>query len=267
MTTTAMIEMSTLEKALLRIADTSLIHSHRLSQWCGHAPMLEEDLALANIALDLLGQARMLYQHLAQLPGASAQDEDQYAYWRAEKEFLNLTLVELPNGLSMSSGPREDYAVTLTKLFLSAAYYLALWSALRAAPYAALADIAHKAVKEARYHWDHAAQWMIRMGDGTVESKRRAQAALDRLLPYTNEFFVSDAIDVQAQDAMTGIKLEDLAAPWNDMIDAVLAEAGLTRPNPTKMLSTGKQGLHSEGMGFLLAEMQSLARQHPGATW
>jgi ring-1,2-phenylacetyl-CoA epoxidase subunit PaaC len=253
--------------ALLRIADSALIHSQRLSQWCGHAPMLEEDLALSNIALDLLGQARMLYQHLASHAEIAGRDEDWYAYWRDEKNFFNLSLVELPNGLTMSSGPREDYAVTVAKLFTSAAYFLPYWSALSKAPNVALAEIAQKSLKEARYHWDHAAEWILRMGDGTAESNRRAQLALDRIWPYCNELFADDDLDREAKTKMTGVLPSEIESSWNKLVDSVLAEGQLKRPSPSKMLSRGKLGEHTEAMGFLLAEMQSIARQHPGASW
>ncbi len=255
------------QRALLRIADSALIHSQRLAQWCGHAPMLEEDLALSNIALDLLGQARMLYQYLATQPESLGCDEDWYAYWRNEKDFFNVSLVELPNGLTLSSGPREDYAVTLVKLFVSAAYFLPYWSALSRAPDQALAEIAQKSVKEARYHWEHAAEWMRRMGDGTPESNRRAQAALERVWPYSNEFFNDDEFDRKAKLGLTGILPSEIEPSWNQLVDPVLSEAQLKRPSPSKMLSRGKQGEHTEAFGFLLFEMQSLARQHPGALW
>jgi ring-1,2-phenylacetyl-CoA epoxidase subunit PaaC len=253
--------------ALLRIADSSLIHSQRLAQWCGHAPMLEEDLALSNIALDLLGQARMLYQYLATQPESMGRDEDWYAYWRPENKFYNVSLVELPNGLTMSSGPRDDYAVTLVKLFTSAAFYLPYWSALGGAPDRSLAEIAQKSVKEARYHWEHAAQWVVRLGDGTPESQSRAQAALNRVWPYCNELFVDDLIDQEARLSLTGICPSEIAPVWNKLVDDVLVQAQLKRPAASQMLSRGKQGEHTEGMGFLLSEMQSLARQHPGAVW
>jgi ring-1,2-phenylacetyl-CoA epoxidase subunit PaaC len=255
------------QKAVLRIADSALIHSQRLAQWCGHAPMLEEDLALSNIALDLLGQARMLYQHLASQPESAGRDEDWYAYFRNEKDFFNFSLVELPNGLTLSSSPREDYAVTLVKLFISAAFYLPYWSALSKAPNQPLAEIARKSVKEARYHWEHAAEWMRRMGDGTPESQRRAQAALERVWPYSNELFNDDEFDQDAKTGLTGILPSEIEPSWNHLVDAVLSEAHLKRPAQSKMLSRGKQGEHTEAFGFLLSEMQSLARQHPGAAW
>ncbi len=255
------------QKVLLRIADSALIHSQRLAQWCGHAPMLEEDLALSNIALDLLGQARMLYQHLASQPESAGRDEDWYASFRNEKDFLNFSLLELPNGLTFSSGPREDYAVTLVKLFVSAAYYLPYWSALSKAPNRALAEIAQKSVKEARYHWEHAAEWMRRMGDGTTESQTRAQAALERVWPYSNELFNDDEFDQTAKEGLTGILPSEIEPSWNHLVDQVLLEAQLKRPAPSNMLSRGKQGEHTEAFGFLLSEMQSLARQYPGATW
>jgi ring-1,2-phenylacetyl-CoA epoxidase subunit PaaC len=255
------------QKILLRIADTGLIHSQRLSQWCGHAPMLEEDLALSNIALDLLGQARMLYQYLGSLPESLGCDEDAYAYWRNERDFFNVSLVELPNGLTLSSGPRDDYAVTLAKLFASSAFFLPYWSALCGAPDRTLAEIAQKSVKEARYHWQHAADWMIRMGDGTAQSQVRAQTALERVWPYCNELFSDDDIDLASKASMTGVLPSEIAPAWNLLVDPVLAEAQLKRPAASKMLSRGKQGEHTESMGLLLAEMQSLARQHPGAAW
>ncbi len=255
------------EVALLRLADAALVHSQRAAQWCGHGPMLEEDLALTNVSLDLLGQARMIYQHLSTLPGAQGPDEDWYAYFRNEKAFLNPSLFELPNGLTMSSGPREDYAVALARLFLTSAWALPMWARLRQAPYAPLAEIAAKAVKETRYHWDHAAQWMLRMGDGTAASNRRAQAALDRLWPYVAELFADDAWDVAAASDTTGVLPSQLRADFDALVDDVLAEAGLRRPPDSKFMSTGKRGLHSEAMGYLLAEMQTLARQHPGAQW
>lgn len=261
------LELSARQVALLRIADSALIHSQRLSQWCGHAPMLEEDLALSNIALDLLGQARMLYQYLATQVGSEGRDEDWYAYFRDEKNFFNVCLVELPNGLTMSSGPRDDYAVTLAKLFVSSAYFLPYWHALCKAPDVSLNEIAQKSVKEARYHWDHAAQWMLRMGDGTELSKARAQAALERVWPYCNELFHDDDLDRAANTDFTGVLPSEIAPAWNKLIDAVLDESQLRKPAVSKMLSRGKQGEHTEGMGFLLAEMQGLARQHPGATW
>jgi ring-1,2-phenylacetyl-CoA epoxidase subunit PaaC len=257
------------ETLLLRIADTSMIHSQRLAQWCGHAPMLEEDLALSNIALDLLGQARLLYQALGAINVESTrhQSEDHYAFWRDEEAFLNLTLVELPNGLTLSSGPRDDYAVTLAKLFLSSAYFLPYWTALCQAPFKPLSDIAHKSVKEARYHWEHASQWMLRMGDGTDESHARAQAALNRLWPYCNEMFDDDALDRQGQTTVTGVLPSALRGRWDHLVNDILKEAGLARPIDSNMLSKGRYGGHSECFGVLLAEMQSLARKHPGAQW
>lgn len=263
----AVASLSAEHKVVLRIADTALIHSQRLSQWCGHAPMLEEDLALSNIALDLLGQARMLYQHLSSLPELAGSNEDAFAFWRNERDFFNVALVELPNGLTLSSGPRDDYAVTLAKLFASAAFFLPYWSALAKAPDRALSEIAQKSVKEARYHWQHAAEWMIRMGDGTEASQARAQAALERVWPYCNELFSDDDVDRQALASITGVLPSEMLPAWNALIDPVLAEAQLKRPPTSKMLSRGKQGEHTEAMGLLLAEMQSLARQHPGAQW
>lgn len=249
-------------ESLLRLADAALVHSQRLSEWCGHGPILEEDLALTNVALDLLGQARLLYAHAGALEGRG-RDEDAFAYWRDAGAFRNPTLVELPNG----TGPRDDYAVTIARLFLHAAWQVPAWSALAGSADAQLAAIAAKSVKESRYHLEHARQWMVRFGDGTAESNRRAQAALDRLWPYTREWFVDDPIDAAAAQAGVGVLPSSLRPAWDGIVDTTLAEATLRRPADSEFVSTGRQGVHSEYLGHLLAEMQTLARAHPGARW
>ena len=234
---------SPLVRLALARADDALILGHRLSEWCGHAPMLEEDLSLANIALDLIGQARSLYT----LAGtATGHTEDQLAFLRDERQFSNLLLLEQPNG---------DFARTIARLFLYSSYIDPYWRALGATD-TALSDIAAKAEKESSYHLRHSAEWLIRLGDGTAESHRRAQSALDRLFPYTAEMF----------DPLPGDFAIDADA-WAAGVDTVLAQAMLTRPAPPWQHRGGRDGRHTEHLGHLLAEMQHLQRTHPGATW
>ena len=232
-----------LVRLALARADDALILGHRLSEWCGHAPILEEDLSLANIALDLIGQARSLYT----LAGtATGHTEDQLAYLRDDRQFSNLLLVEQPNG---------DFARTIARLFLYSAYIDPYWRAVGATD-SALSDIAAKAEKESAYHLRHSAEWLIRLGDGTEESHRRAQSALDRLFPYTGEMF----------EPLPGDVAIDPGA-WTAEVDAILAQATLTRPATPWQHNGGRAGRHTEHLGHLLAEMQSVHRSHPGATW
>jgi ring-1,2-phenylacetyl-CoA epoxidase subunit PaaC len=257
---------------VLRLADTALILGQRNAEWCGHGPILEEDIALANMSLDLIGQARLLYTHAATLEHAltgASKTEDDYAYFRTEREFANYTLAELPHygPLSGTAHADKDYAVTIARNFLYSMLMAHLWAALTASSDAQLAAIAAKSVKEARYHVHHAREWLIRMGDGTDESHRRAQAALDYLMPYTREFFSVDPVEERVAAAGIAPLTFSLQAAWNEDIQAALDEATLTTPQPVKHISTGKHGEHSEHMGYVLAEMQSLARQHPGASW
>lgn len=257
---------------VLRLADNALILGQRNAEWCGHGPVLEEDIALANMSLDLIGQARMLYSHAAtleQLLTGAKKTEDDYAYFRAEREFANYTLVELPHRgpLSGTASSSRDYAVTIVRDYLYTALMAHIWTALEGSKDAQLAAIASKAIKETRYQLQHAREWLIRFGDGTEESHRRAQAALDHLMPYLRECFAADPIEDAAAAAGVGVRAADFEADWQRDVQATLAEATLTMPAPVQHITTGKLGEHSEHMGFLLAEMQSLARQHPGATW
>jgi ring-1,2-phenylacetyl-CoA epoxidase subunit PaaC len=257
---------------VLRLADNALILGQRNAEWCGHGPVLEEDIALANMSLDLIGQARLLYSHAAVLENAltgATKTEDDYAYWRAEREFANFTLAELPHygPLAGTAHADKDYAVTIVRNFLYAALMAHLWTALEASPDAQLAAIASKSIKETRYHLHHAREWLIRFGDGTEESHRRAQRALDYLMPYTREFFAADAVEESVAAAGLGPKLADLEPAWLDEVKSALDEATLALPEAVRHVTTGKHGEHSEHMGYLLAEMQSIARQHPGATW
>lgn len=247
---------------ILRLADSSLILAQRLAEWCGHGPMLEEDIAMSNVSLDLIGQARLLLSHAGALEG-QGRDEDALAYFRDEAAFRNWTLVELPNG----DARHDDYAVSIARNLMVSALAVPLWEALTRSSDSQLAAIAAKSVKEARAHLRHASEWMVRFGDGTEHSHARAQAALTRLWPYTNEWWDTDEVERAAVQAGIGPALADLKPAWSATLDAVLAQATLSRPKDTPFLTRGKQGRHSEHMGFLLAEMQSLARRHPGASW
>ncbi len=269
MTTTAgsiSLQLTPPVRYVLRIADTCLIHAQRLAEWCGHGPVLEEDIALTNMALDLLGQARALLTHAAALEGQGL-DEDQLAFLRDERDFFNLTLVEQPLRRSSAHAPGGDFADTVLRNFLLAAWMKALWSALVASSDATLAAIAGKALKEARYHVQHAGDWVLRLGDGTEESARRMRAALVRAWPYTLEMFAADAVDEAAVAAGLGPSRAALRAAWERDVLAVLTEALLSVPTTTPFLSTGTQGRHSEHLGFMLAEMQTLQRQFPGGRW
>lgn len=245
-----------------RLGDNALVLGQRLAEWCGHGPALEEDLALTNIALDLIGQARLLLSHAGRLEGRG-RDEDALAYFRAEPEFLNWTLTELPNGV----GKHDDYAVTIARNFLFSALMAPLWEALARSRDETLAQIAAKSVKEAHSHLRHARDWLVRFGDGTDESRRRAQRALDTLWPYTNELWDVDDVERAVAAAGTGVAPASCRDAWNAIVDDALAQATLARPRDSEFVSTGKRGVHGEHLGYLLAEMQSLARAHPGARW
>jgi ring-1,2-phenylacetyl-CoA epoxidase subunit PaaC len=257
---------------VLRLADNALILGQRNAEWCGHGPVLEEDIALANISLDLIGQARLLYSHAATLDAqlnGSAKTEDDYAYFRAEGEFRNYTMSELPHAGPLSGTARSDrdYAVTVVRNFLYSTLMGHLWTALMQSTDEHLAAIASKSIKETRYHLHHASDWLIRFGDGTEESHRRAQAALDYLMPYTREFFSVDDVESSIAESGIGPLTATLEPVWREDVNATIAEATLNVPADVQHVSTGKLGEHSEHMGFLLAELQSIARQHPGATW
>jgi ring-1,2-phenylacetyl-CoA epoxidase subunit PaaC len=251
---------------VLRIADTCLIHAQRLAEWSGHGPVLEEDIALTNMALDLLGQARHLLTHAARLEGQGF-DEDQLAFLREERCYFNLTLVEQPMRRSSAHAPGGDFADTVLRNFLLAAWLHALWQALMRSTDAALAGVAAKAVKEARYHQQHAGDWVLRLGDGTDQSAMRMRAALLRAWPYTQEMFADDAVDQHAQASGLGPTRQSLRAPWLMVVSEVFAAAQLVMPADTAFMSTGTLGQHSEHLGFVLAEMQSLQRQYPGGRW
>ncbi len=242
---------------VLRLADTCLILGQRLAEWCGHGPVLEEDIALANMALDLIGQARALLTRAGAMEGLG-RDEDQLAFLREERDYLNPTLVELPRG---------DFAFTMVRNTLVATLLKLLWARLAESSDAELAAIAGKAIKEARYHQQHAADWVVRLGDGTAESRRRTETALNTLWRYTPEWFAADAVDEAAHASGLGPRWSDVQSEWRDEMAQILAAASLAIPQDSAFRSTGKQGVHSEHMGFILAEMQHLQRSFPGGVW
>lgn len=242
---------------LLRIGDTCLILAQRLGEWCGHGPVLEEDIALSNMALDLVGQARAVLTRAGQIEGRG-HDEDQLAFLRDERDYVNVTLVELPRG---------DFAFTVVRNAMVATLLKLLWERLATSSDTELAAIAGKALKEARYHQQHAADWVVRLGDGTAESRRRTEAALKTLWRYTPELFVADAVDEAAHATGLGPRWADLQEAWTGEMAQILAAASLAPPNESAFRSTGKQGVHSEHMGFILTEMQYLQRSFPGGVW
>lgn len=252
---------------LLRLGDSSLVLGQRLSEWNGHGPILEEDIAMTNIALDLIGQARMLLTHAGKLEGAG-RDEDALAYFRGPRELRNFTLCELPNsGIEKGTGQGACYAFTVVRNLLYCAWQAQLWAALAQSSDVPLAAIAAKSAKETTYHLRHASDWVIRFGDGTDESHARAQRALDQLLPYTNELFSHDPVEEAVVGEGIGARGSDLKQGFDRLTASVFEEAGLALPPASAFRSTGKSGLHSEHLDFLLGEMQCLAREHPGAQW
>lgn len=242
---------------VLRLGDTCLILGQRIAEWCGHAPVLEEDIALTNMSLDLIGQARALLTHAGQISGLG-HDEDQLAFLRDERDYLNPTLVELPRG---------DFAFTVLRNAMVATFLKLMWQRLSASSDAELAAIAGKALKESRYHQQHACDWVVRLGDGTDESARRLKAALAQLWRYSAELFEDDAIDEQAGATGLGPKWSELQADWRAEMAALLAAVKLPVPADSVYRSTGRRGVHSEHMGFILAEMQYLQRAFPGGVW
>jgi ring-1,2-phenylacetyl-CoA epoxidase subunit PaaC len=242
----------------MRLGDDALVLSHRLGEWVTNAPQLEEDVALGNIALDLLGQARTLLSYAGEVERAD-RSEDDLAYLRDEREFANVHLVELVN---------EDFAVSMARQLAFSTYQLALYERLESSTDETLAAVAAKAVKEVDYHRDHATQWVLRLGDGTEESHRRMQAGLARVWPYVDELFVSDDVEQSLVADGVAVDASTLRPGWDEYVDGVLAEATLERPEGLRTPpGGGRRGIHTEAMGYLLAEMQSLHRAHPGATW
>ena len=236
------------------LGDDALILAQRLGEWVARAPQLEEDIALANIALDLLGQARTLLGYAAAVEGAG-RGEDDLAYLRDDRDFRNVQLVEIPNG---------DFAVTMARQLVFSAYQYELYFALLGSGDATIAGLAGKAVKEVAYHRDHATQWVLRLGDGTELSRARMQAGLDQVWPYVDELF-----DPADATGLAGVAADPAALrpTWERYVTRVLDEATLRRPEPRWRSRGGRSGLHTEHLGHLLAEMQHLHRSHPGASW
>ena len=242
---------------LLRLGDLSLILGQRLGEWVGHSPALEEDLGLANIALDLIGQARLLFSYAGEVEGRG-RDEDGVAFLREHGDYLNAILVEQPNG---------DFGQTIVRQVLVDVFQLELYERMAASTDARLAAIAQKSVKEVRYHLRFSSGWLIRLGDGTEERHRRVQGALDRLWPYTVELFAADELDEAMAESGVAPRLPEVQAAWSARIDALLAEATLVRPAARPHIWHGKRGEHSEHLGYILTEMQHLQRTYPGARW
>lgn len=242
---------------LIRLADDHLILGHRLSEWCGHAPMLEEDLAMPNIALDLIGQARALYTHAGFIENLG-RDEDVIAYNRLEREYTNLLICERPNG---------DFAHTMLRQLFFSLYMEKYWTAALRSSDETIAAIAGKAIKESNYHVRHTAEWVIRLGDGTDESARRTAEALEQLTPYVNEFFEADVIT--QNNARHGLLPDpaSLEPSWQKDVNAILSQANVTLGDYTQGQTGGRSGRHTEAMGYLLTELQFLQRNYPNMQW
>lgn len=244
-------------ETVLRLGDNALILGQRLSEWCGHSPFLEEDIAIANTALDHIGRARMLLSHAGEIEGRG-RSEDDLAYLRDEREFRNFLMVELPVG---------DFAFTLVRQFLLDVYHRELFAMLKGSADETLAAIASKAVKECAYHVRRSGEWILRLGDGTSESHDRAQSALDELWGYSHELFAGDAVDRAMADAKVVPDLVDVYEPWRREVEATLTEATLQIPHDDWQATGGREGVHTEHMGHLLAELQVLQRTYPELEW
>jgi ring-1,2-phenylacetyl-CoA epoxidase subunit PaaC len=251
------VEPAALFRYVLRLGDLSLVLGQRLGEWVGHAPALEEDLGLANVALDLIGQARLLLTYAGEVEGLG-RDEDDIAFLREHGQYLNPVLVEQPNG---------DFGQTIVRQVLIDAFQLELFQRMVASTDERLAAIAAKAAKEVRYHLRYSSGWLVRLGDGTPESHARVQSALNTLWPYTVELFAEDELDCAMADGGVAPRLADVHAAWRARIDAILGEATLERPLDRAHSWHGKRGQHSEHLGYILAEMQHLQRAYPEARW
>ncbi|MBL0048906.1 MAG: phenylacetate-CoA oxygenase subunit PaaC [Bacteroidetes bacterium] len=241
----------------LRMGDNSLILGHRLSEWCGHGPILEEDIALINVALDLVGQSRSMLDAAAKLEG-KGRTEDTLAYHRNANEFRNALLVEQPNG---------DFANTIARQFFYDVFHQLFLSELANSKDAFLAAFAEKSLKEVSYHLRHSSDWMLRLGDGTAESHERMQQAVNELWMYTGDLFDMNAVDDLLIKEGIAVNLTPLQKKWHQKISEVLSEATLQLPENTYMQKGSKEGLHSEYLSYLLAEMQSIPRAMPDAIW
>lgn len=249
------------EQALLayvsRLGDNALILAQRMVELVAAYPDLEEELANANFALDFIGQARMFYTYAGELEG-EGRGEDDFAFLRDENEFRNFLLIEQPNG---------HFGDSITKLVLFESFYLLLLAALRECSDNRVAEIAARAEKEIRYHLRHNTQWFVRLGDGTEESRERVQGSLDNLWQYTGEMFLADEVDRVFTESFGAPDLNAIHEQWRVNVESIISQATLALPESDWMASGGKQGRHSEHLGFMIAEMQYLQRTHPGATW
>jgi len=243
--------MTTLSPFLLHLADTALILSHRNSEWCGHGPVLEQDIAITNIALDQVGLARNLYQYAATLIGNTTEDE--LAMLRAEREYKNLLLAELPRG---------DWAVTVLRQYFICQFQYLQYQQLQHHVNEQLAAIAAKSLKELKYHLRWSSEWVVRLGDGTEESRQRLSNALQELWPYTGELFMPADYELSA-----GVDSSTFATAWMEQVQGIIQESTLSIPVNTFMHSGGKQGIHTEYFGFLLTELQYMQRAYPGCEW
>lgn len=251
------LDSDALFRYILRLGDLSLVLGQRLGEWVGHSPALEEDLGLANIALDLIGQARLLLSYAGEIEGRG-RDEDQLAYLREQGAYFNAILAEQPNG---------DFGQTIVRQVLIDAFQLELFERMTTSRDERLAGIAAKCVKEVRYHLRYSSDWLVRLGDGTAESHARVQSALDLLWPYTVELFAADELDQAMVDSGIAPRLSEVYSAWSARIDAILPEATLMRPAARPHAWHGKRGQHSEHLGYILAEMQYLQRTYPDARW
>lgn len=243
------------KEILLRIADSALILGQRMAEWCGHGPILEEDIAMTNISLDLIGQSRLVYSHLAEQEGKS---EDDYAFHRDAREFRNLLIVEQDNG---------DFAMTMARLYFFSLFYARYLEGLTQSSDEFLQQFAARSIKEVGYHLKHSREWMLRLGDGTEESHSRLQQAVDELWSFTGEMFDGDKVDQSANEQGLAPSLEVIQGLWNKQVEVDFQEAGVNIPVVEWMHEGSRAGIHTEKLGFILAEMQWLPRAYPDAQW
>ena len=248
--------MTHIEKYILRIADTTLILSQRLSEWCSKGPSLEEDIALSNISLDLLGQANGLLEYVSKLNGEISPDE--YAFKRDEREFYNFQICEIENG---------HFGDTIMRQFLIDIYFKLYYQELEKSKDETLSALATKSLKEVSYHLRHSSNWVIRLGDGTQESKDKIQKSLNNIWKYTGEFFEMDELDKKMLKEKIGVNNKNLKKDWDKLVDETLIKAKLKRPEDGYMMTGSRKGIHTEMLGKILSEMQYLPRAYPDAKW
>lgn len=241
----------------LRLGDTSLIYGQRLSEWCGHGPALEEDIALTNTALDYLGQATNMLKFAAEIEN-QGRDEDKLAFLRDVPDFKNLLICELPNG---------DYGYTIARQFLFTSYYYLYLRELAKSKNEFFKGFAEKSIKEVRYHWQHSSDWMKRLGDGTAESHQRLQTALNEIWEFTGEMFTNDTLDEAAMSSGIGVDNASLKPEWDQIVSSIISEATLIKPEDGWFHKGGKIGKHTEHLGYILSDMQFLQRTYPNSKW